>query len=214
MWALIKNGVAARIFRSHEPFTESDSQFPADVFRWSRAEQMAAGLDIRPLITDPQPDAKYLAVVESTFEVQATRVLEHYVTRPRNEDETAAIIANLRRQVQQQIGARFDAALEAGMAYAGKVLQIRMVDQSNLIAMGAKARDARDGNWTWPANFAWRMADDSFLQLPSHADMITMDLAAATEVYRLRTVRWHHHDQVAALTDPAAILSYDYSVGW
>jgi hypothetical protein len=113
-----------------------------------------------------------------------------------------------------KIAARFDQALAAGMPYAGKVLQIRQEDQSNIIAMGAKARDARDGNWTWPANFAWRMADDSFHPLPSYSDMIAMDLAAASEVYRLRQVRWHHVDTVAAMSDPAAIMAYDFSGGW
>lgn len=113
-----------------------------------------------------------------------------------------------------KIADRFDQALAAGMPYAGKVLQIRQEDQSNLIAMGAKARDARDGQWTWPANFAWRMQDDSFLALPSFSDMIAMDLAAASEVYRLRQVRWHHIETVAAMSDAAAIMAYDFSGGW
>lgn len=140
-------------------------------------------------------------------------------------DAWAVNINKLRAKRIAELTARYDSALNEGMAYQGKILQIRdgaqpdqygrfPNDQANIIAMGAKARDARDGHWAWPPDFAWRMKDNSILPLPTANDMISMDLEAATEVYRLRQVRWTHAAQIAALNTVEAVLAYDIETGW
>jgi len=120
----------------------------------------------------------------------------------------------IRDDVLALIGARYQAALAAGLSYGGKVLQIREQDQGNLTAMGNEARWAKATAATWPANFAWRMADDSFLGLTTADAMIALGEAAKAEVYRLRQVKWGHVDAVRALSDGHAIAAYDFETGW
>lgn len=119
-----------------------------------------------------------------------------------------------RQSVLAAITARYQQALAAGLVYGGKVLQIREQDQANLITMGNEARWAKANSTAWPADFAWRMADDSFLNLPIADDMIALAEAAKAEIYRLRLVKWSHVDAIRALTLAAEIAAYDFETGW
>lgn len=120
----------------------------------------------------------------------------------------------LRRQRLHDIDTRYEAALAAGLAYGGKLLQIREGDQQNIAAMGQEARWAIATGSVWPANFAWRMADNSFLVLPAATDMVALGEAAKAEIYRLRQVKWAHVDVVASAANAAALLSHDIDTGW
>ncbi|MBK8159434.1 MAG: DUF4376 domain-containing protein [Rhodospirillaceae bacterium] len=120
----------------------------------------------------------------------------------------------VRSDVLAAIAARYLAALAGGLAYAGKVLQIREADQANLTAMGNEARWAKAAGAAWPPDFAWRMADDSFLALPMADAMIALGEAAKAEVYRLRQVKWSHVDAVRALSDAADVAAYNFQTGW
>jgi hypothetical protein len=120
----------------------------------------------------------------------------------------------IRDDVLDQVGARYQAALAAGLNYGGKVLQIREQDQANITTMGNEARWAKASGAAWPANFAWRMADDSFLALPTADAMIALGEAAKAEVYRLRLVKWGHVDALRALPDGNAVAAYDFETGW
>lgn len=115
---------------------------------------------------------------------------------------------------KRAIEVRFESALATGMAYGGKVLQIREIDQQNLIAMGQEARWAKATGAAWPNGFAWRMADNSFLSVPNADAMIAMGEAAKAEVYRLRQVKWGHDDTVSALLTPEAVAAYNIETGW
>jgi hypothetical protein len=110
--------------------------------------------------------------------------------------------------------ARYLAALDAGMTYQGKVLQIRENDQINITAVGQEARWALAGGIAWPANFAWRMADNSFLPLPTPQHMIALGEAAKAEVYRLRQVKWGHAAAIAAMETAEAVNAHDIEAGW
>ena len=123
-------------------------------------------------------------------------------------------VAHAKAMVQAKITAAYDQRLDAGLAFGGKVLQLREKDQANLTAMGSEARWAQATNATWPPTFAWRMADDTFLPLPTAAAMIALAEAGKNEVLRLRMVKWGHDDNLALLTDPHELLAYDYSGGW
>ncbi len=120
----------------------------------------------------------------------------------------------LRRKKMAAIAERYLRALQAGFTYAGKVLQIREQDQANLTTMGNEARWAKAANEPWPADFAWRMADDNFLGLPTADAMLALAEAAKAEVYRLQRVKWLHVDAVRALGQPGDIAAYDIETGW
>lgn len=120
----------------------------------------------------------------------------------------------LRQKALLSIAARYQQALAAGLAYSGKVLQIREQDQANLTAMGNEARWAMANDVPWPVNSAWRMADDSFLAVSTAEAMIALAEAAKAEVYRLRQVKWGHVDAVRGMTLAAEIATYDVETGW
>jgi len=94
------------------------------------------------------------------------------------------------------------------------VLQLRAIDQQNVIAMSQRAALAQAGAVTWPEGFAWRMADNTFLPLPGPAGMIALATAAADEVYRLRRVAWAHKDAIDALATVEAVEAHDIETGW
>jgi hypothetical protein len=120
----------------------------------------------------------------------------------------------IRNDVLALIGGRYQSALAAGLAYGDKILQIREQDQANLTTMGNEARWAKAAGAAWPADFAWRMADDSFLAIPTADAMIALGEAAKTEVYRLRRVKWSHVDALLALGTSADIAAYNFETGW
>lgn len=122
--------------------------------------------------------------------------------------------ADLRAEKLAALERRYEAALAAGMAYHGKVLQLRAVDQQNITAMGQEARWALAAAAPWPADFAWRMADNSFLPLADAPAMIALGEAAKAEIQRLRRVKWAHADALAAAATAAAIAAYDIEAGW
>lgn len=123
-------------------------------------------------------------------------------------------IAVVRERALDAVSRRFEAALNGGLAYGGKVLQIREQDQVNITAMGSEARWAKLVGTGWPANFGWRMADDTMLPLSTPDTMIALGEAAKAEIYRLRKVKWAHVDAVMALQSAAAIEAYDIETGW
>lgn len=120
----------------------------------------------------------------------------------------------LREKKLVVIAERYLEALLVGLPYGGKILQIREQDQANLTTMGNEARWAKAMAAPWPTDFSWRMADDSFLNLPTADAMIALAEAAKAEVYRLQRVKWTHVDAVKALVQAADIVAYDFQTGW
>lgn len=221
MFVLIISTQEQRVFRAPEAFTHNDVQFPADVFRWSREEQWEAGLDIRPLVTDPQPDPRQFAIVESTFEVLQGEVREHYVLRDLLAEETAAVVGRLQAEKVSLIKGRRESELlhRPYPLAGGRLLQLDK-ESKDLIsdtALQASVVKASNGLIAWPARMiekGWRMADNTWYPLPTPDHMLTLGLWAAHEYERLRDVAWHHIDHVRSLTDAAAIEAYDIETGW
>ncbi|MDY0872520.1 DUF4376 domain-containing protein [Dongia rigui] len=120
----------------------------------------------------------------------------------------------LREKLLATISEQYLLALQRGLPYGGKVLQIREQDQPNLTTMGSEARWAKAVNAAWASDFAWRMADNSFLILPNVDAMIALADAAKAEVYRLQRVKWAHVDAVRALVQSSDIAAYNFAAGW
>jgi hypothetical protein len=120
----------------------------------------------------------------------------------------------MRQRMIAVVNQRYQAALEEGMNFGGKVLQMREEDQANITAMGNEARWMKAAGQPWPSDFAWRMADDSFLPLPNADAMIALGEAAKVEVYRLRRVKWGHVDTLNGMTESAGLAVYDTENGW
>jgi hypothetical protein len=112
-----------------------------------------------------------------------------------------------------EVDALRDATFAAGMAYQGKVLQLRDVDQQRIIAAGATAKFALLMSSTWPAGFAWIMADNTTLPLDA-AGMSAMADAAAAKVEAWIFTGHAHKQALRALTTAAAIAAYDITTGW
>jgi hypothetical protein len=113
-----------------------------------------------------------------------------------------------------RIEEKYNAMLEAGMPYGGKILQLREKDQSVLHVMGNEARWAKLGNQPWIPNFKWRMKDDTSISIPTADAMIALAEAAKSEVYRLKLVKWDHDDAIKAAESTEEVLAHNFEEGW
>jgi len=115
-----------------------------------------------------------------------------------------------------EVEALFQQKLAAGFAYGARHIQLRDGDRANIGGMAQQAQLvlASMPGVAWPADFAWRCADDSNVALATASDGLQMALAAAGAYLALSRVRWGHKDAIKALDDVAAIAAYDIEAGW
>lgn len=138
------------------------------------------------------------------------------------EERAGVALGRSRASKMHAIAAAFDARVNRGLPYGGKVLQIRDADRNLITAIASRAglylqqQTAPIGGVTitWPeGGFPWRMADDSFVAL-SPAEFVAMAQAAADYYGALFYVRSAMKDAVAAAPDVATIETIDTSAGW
>lgn len=124
-------------------------------------------------------------------------------------------LSDLKSAKKMEIEAAFAAAVAAGMPYGGKVLQIDDASRQNIAAVATRAIGVVQSiaGMTWPAGFAWRMADNSYLTI-SAATFLAMGQAAADRYTALILHRGVLKDAVAAAADAAAIDVIDPTAGW
>lgn len=103
-------------------------------------------------------------------------------------------LAEAQAEAFARIEAEFAARIAVGIQHVGRPLDI---DEASTTRMTAAAALHLAG--TFPANFAWRMADNSFLPLTG-PQMVAMAAAAAARVLALRQARWAARDAVRAAT--------------
>lgn len=108
----------------------------------------------------------------------------------------------LQRALSARLKAEYDAAIAAGMPWAGHTLQIDDASQARLTAMVAMAQHGL------PEGFAWRMADNAMVPLDAEG-LLAMALAAGAHVYRLRADMWAALDQVRDATSLKALRSIE-----
>lgn len=110
----------------------------------------------------------------------------------------------------------FELRVGAGVIFDGKVLQIGDDDRNNITGQSSRAIASLlpGSGVTWPADFAWRMADNSYLALPTAADMLALGQAAAERYATLRLKLGALKDAIDAAADQAALDVIDVSAGW
>lgn len=110
----------------------------------------------------------------------------------------------------------FDSAVAGGVAHGGKLLQIRDADRANINGQASRAIASLlpGGGVTWPADFAWRMADNSYLPLATPADMLALGAAASDRYAALRRRLGDLKDAIAGAADLAELEAIDVGAGW
>jgi hypothetical protein len=111
--------------------------------------------------------------------------VEHYDTRTLAEAQADRIDA---------LKAKRDALLAQGVAFGGSFAQI---DRDSTANMNAAASLHLAG--IFPADFRWRMADNTFLPVTG-PQMVALAATAAARVYALRAAYWVARDAVMAAT--------------
>jgi hypothetical protein len=101
-----------------------------------------------------------------------------------------AVAGNLAR-----IDREYEARLSVGIVWNGKPLEIDEASQGRMGDMVNRAR-SRVG---LPADFAWRMADNSMMPMTA-TDLENMAIAASDRVIALRRARWAARDAVRRAT--------------
>lgn len=121
----------------------------------------------------------------------------------------------LRAAKRRAIEIAWVAAVDAGMPWAGKVLQIDDASRQNIGNMALLAGLVVQGveGMEWPADMAWRMADNSWLPL-SAGEMLTMASAVVDRYRALRLNVAALKDALAAAVTVEAIAAVDPSTGW
>lgn len=165
---------------------------------------------LRPLIDNLPALAWWQVVAGQSYLIEADRVTVIYqigavpldVARRRRKDEVDALLFDRGAQGVEVPGSN------------GKRIQLRPQDQPNVTAMVAQAQLAKAGGATWDAAFQWRMADNSFLPVPSADAMIGLAKLAADAVVRARKRAWAHKDAIEALGSVEAVVAYDITAGW
>lgn len=112
--------------------------------------------------------------------------------------------------------AAFAAQVNAGMAYGGRILQIRDADRANITGQASRAVAALTpgSGVTWPDGFAWRMADNSALALPTPADMLALGEAASDRYAALRLRFGQLKDAIAQAANAEELDAIDVAAGW
>lgn len=128
-------------------------------------------------------------------------------------DPYAKPLAEAQSEKCAEIDAKVEALKAGGVPYEGKMLQIDPASRQNISDKAQRARASLDGKATWPAGFAWNMADNTALPLDA-AGMWAMALAADDQVTAWVLNGIQHKAAVRALTDAAAVAAYDFSGGW
>jgi hypothetical protein len=120
-----------------------------------------------------------------------------------------------KREARDRAIALFHAKQEAGVSYNGAVIQIRDEDLPRIEGAALKALMAKLGAGAfWPADSAWRMADNSSLAIPTAAQMIELAIIAAGAYAALRRRLWAIKDALAAAATVEAVAAIDLEKGW
>lgn len=121
----------------------------------------------------------------------------------------------LRAAKRRAIEVAWIAAVDAGMAWSGKVLQIDDAGRQNIgnMALLASLVVQNVAGMEWPDGMAWRMADNSWLPI-SAGEMLTMASAVADRYRALRLNVAALKDALAAASTLEAIAAVDPSAGW
>ncbi len=139
-----------------------------------------------------------------------------------NTPDAAYSTAELRLKKKIDAGAEYDRRIAAGRTYTqGQVTataQISESAQKDITAEGAAAKFVLLGQGSWSGQFAWRMADNSFLPMTA-AQMSAFSDNVRAYVELLDFAYWTHVD---SLTNPqsqtyvadGAVAAYDVTQGW
>ena len=116
-------------------------------------------------------------------------------------------LADTQAEALERVSGAFDLAVDAGMPWAGKVVQIDDEARANMTSMVLAAQLG-----LLPRDFAWRMADNTFLPMDG-VGMQAMAGAALGYYLGLRRRLWAVRDAIRATTtrDEADAVQFDPS---
>jgi hypothetical protein len=105
----------------------------------------------------------------------------------------ARTLADAVAEAIARIDADFAQRITAGMTWSGKPLQIDPASTANMTSVSALTSKGS----ALPADFAWRMGDNTFLPMTA-AQQASMAAAAAAYVMALRKAMWAAKDAARA----------------
>ncbi len=113
------------------------------------------------------------------------------------------------------IDTAFAAAIDAGLAFGGKVIQIDDSGRANIAAAATRAGFVLLAvpGMTWPAGFVWRCADNSALSLDA-ASMLAMGQAAGDRFTFLVLHRGALRDALAAAATAEQVDAIAVTADW
>ena len=138
-------------------------------------------------------------------EMSAEEEAEFQASRADPVGQRARLRAALERSWQARLG--------QGVSHQGKNFALDEPSQRRLTSAYALAQDSKAGGVAWPANFAWRANDNTYLPLPTADDAIAFTRAASAEAVRLQFAYFNRKDSLAGTAD-GGLGGFDPDASW
>lgn len=128
----------------------------------------------------------------------------------------AAELVELRGARKDQVDQERERRLAAGFPVpdTDKHIQLDPISRANLNGAHSLAKDVLDGLVTWPADFAWRCTDNTFLLIREPTTMIEIAQTALAYYNAAMKTAWQHKDAIEVLVTAEEIEAYDITTGW
>lgn len=149
-----------------------------------------------------------------TYEVEAARVVEHYTSRAKNEDEIAAMKADKDAAIEAEFHRLYN--LPIAYTVGGTEYTFHADDQAreNITGVLMAYREAADLGLTLPDPRPWTLMNVDAPVSISRAELAGLGIAIAARKDALFTVKKVKQAALATLTDPAAINAVNPLSGW
>lgn len=120
-------------------------------------------------------------------------------------------------QRRAEVSAALEAKAAVGVVIQGVAAPVQMRDGDRANLDGAVMQASltlTNPAIGWAPGFAWRLADNSMLPLPTAQSVIAFGIQIAGAYLALRVQAWAHKDAIAQLKDVASVAAYDITKGW
>jgi hypothetical protein len=161
---------------------------------------------LRPVIFDNPGAQPWEHVANHEYEVRNDSVVAHGVLSDRPAEE-------MRATKLSALEAVLSDKLDEGVMFKGVQIQMRDTPHTDRDNIGNMALMAVVLGEQWTP-MQWRARDNSFVEISTAVEMITMAQEIGQAVIVVKANYWHHKDALNALDDAEELWNYDITQGW
>lgn len=203
MWAIVQNNTVVEIVTAPRAVTINGTQYPETVFRQDLATMRNIG--IYPVQQAARPDPRFYVFSQAGWTIEADRVVENLNVVDRLADQIKSELKAAVSAIHGELKAKDKTVTIRGTQY---LIAIDSVSTGNITAMTAAATSG-----VFPANFVWRMVDNT--EVPLNAtEMVALGAEVMTYIYATYRAMWDHKTAIDALVTNEELRAYDINANW